>query len=295
MTSSLHILRELFNVAQVHPQKVAVALDDQVWTYSELVEMVECVANYLHSLNVVQGQIIYQFVERGFAMICGLLGIMCAGGVYCPINPTEPYERVAALLEQIQGQYAVLHEKTRNQFPSAAVRHIISLDTILLPWSRDEDMYGLPACSEFGPAYIICTSGTTGRPKAIVHTHQSFSASNYTYAKWDVGMFTARDQVLQVATCTWNLHLAEVSLPLVLGGTLVLLRPGGNLDMAYFSQTLAYQQVTTLLIGHGLIRALINYIEMSQQLDIFKFVRNLCMTGNYECFIYSGSYIFSIF
>jgi hypothetical protein len=108
-------------------------------------------------------------------------------------------------------------------------------------------------------------------------------------------MFTARDQVLQVATCTWNLHLAEVSLPLILGGTLVLLRPGGNLDMAYFSQTLAYQQVTTLLIGHGLIRALINYIEMSQQLDIFKFVRNLCMTGNYECFIYSGSYIFSIF
>jgi acyl-coenzyme A synthetase/AMP-(fatty) acid ligase len=292
MTSSLQILRELFNVAQVHPQKVAVALDDQVWTYSELVEMVECVANHLHSLNVVQGQIIYQFVERGFPMICGLLGIMCIGGVYCPINPTEPYDRIAALLEQIQGQYAVLHEKTRNQFPSAAVRHIISLDTILVPCSHGEDIYNLPLCNECGPAYIICTSGTTGRPKAIVHTHQSFSASNYAYAKWDVGMYTMHDQVLQVVTCSWNLHLAEVALPLILGGTLVLLRPGGNLDMAYFSRTLVYQQVTTLLISPALIRALTSYIEMSQQLDTFKSVRSLCATGNYGCFIYSGNSIF---
>jgi acyl-coenzyme A synthetase/AMP-(fatty) acid ligase len=143
--------------------------------------------------------------------------------------------------------------------------------------------------------YIICTSGTTGRPKAIVHTHQSFSASNYAYAKWDVGMYTARDQVLQVATCSWILHLTEVALPLILGGTLVLLRPGDHLDMAYFSKTLVYQQVTTLLIGPGLIRALTSYIETSQQLDAFKSVRNLCTAGNYGCFIYSGSYIFSIF
>jgi acyl-coenzyme A synthetase/AMP-(fatty) acid ligase len=292
MAYSLHILRELFNVAQVHPQKVAVALDDQVWTYSELVEKVESVAYYLHNSTIAQGQIVYQFVERGFAMICGLLGIMCVGGVYCPINPTEPYDRVAALLEQIQGQYVLLHGKTLNQFPSAAVQHVISLDTILLPWSCDEDMYNLPPCSECGPAYIICTSGTTGRPKAIVHTHQSFSASNYAYAKWDVGMYTMHDQVLQVVACSWNLHLAEVALPLILGGTLVLLRPGGNLDMGYFSQTLVYQQVTTLLISPGLIRALTTYIEMSRQLDTFKCIRNLCATGNYECLIYSGNYIF---
>src|SRR5271163_3715878 len=62
MASSLHILRELFNVAQVHSQKVAVALDDQVWTYSELIQNVECVANYLHISNIVQGQIVYQFI-----------------------------------------------------------------------------------------------------------------------------------------------------------------------------------------------------------------------------------------
>jgi acyl-coenzyme A synthetase/AMP-(fatty) acid ligase len=294
MTSSLHILRELFNVAQVHPQKVAVVLDDQVWTYSELVGKVQSVAYYLHNSNIVQGQIVYQFVERGFAMICGLLGIMSVGGVYCPINPTEPYERVAALLEQIQGQYAVLHEKTRNQFPSAAVRHIISLDTILVPCSHLEDIYDLPLCNECGPVYIICTSGTTGRQKLVVHTHRSFSASNKVYGQKDVGMYTMHDQVLQVATCSWILHLTEVAMPLIVGGTLILLRPGGQLDMAYFAQTLIYQQVTTVLIGPAIIRALTGYLKTSQQLDTFKFVRNLCTAGDYKCFIYSDNYIFLI-
>jgi non-ribosomal peptide synthetase component F len=295
MTLSFYVLRDLFNAAQIHPQKVAVVLDDQAWTYSELVEKVESVAYHLHSFDVVQGQIIYQFVERGFEMICGLFGIMCAGGVYCPINPTDPADRIAALLEQIQGQYVLLHQKTRNQFPSTAISNVISLDTILPPWSLGEDMYDLPVCSECGPAYIICTSGTTGRPKAIVHTHRSFSASNYAYAKWDVGMYTTQDQVLQVATCSWILHLTEVALPLIVGGTIVLLRPGGHLDMAYFSQTLIYQQVTTLLFGPGIIRALTNYLEKNNLFETFNFVRNLCTAGDYQCFIYFDNYVFSMF
>jgi non-ribosomal peptide synthetase component F len=289
MTPWFNVLRDMVNIAEKHPQKIAVLLDDQAWTYGELIEKVQCVAWHLHSLKIDQGQIIYQVLERGFEMICGLLGIMCAGGVYCPINPTEPSDRVTSLLEQIQGQYAVLHGKTRSQFPSAAVRHVVSLDIILVPWSYDEDMYDLSVCHECGPAYIICTSGTTGRPKAIIHTHRSFSASNYAYAKWDVDMYTAREQVLQVATCSWILHLTEVALPLIVGGTLVLLRPGGHLDMAYFSQTLIYQQVTTLLIGPGIIRALTDYLEKSHIFETFNLVRNLCTAGDYECSIYFGN------
>jgi acyl-coenzyme A synthetase/AMP-(fatty) acid ligase len=295
MTPSFNVLRDLANVAEKHPQKIAVVLDEQAWTYGELIEKVESVACHLHSFNLVQGQIIYQCVERSLEMVCGLLGIMCANGVYCPINPTEPFDRITALLEQIQGQCAVLHGKTRSQFPSAAVRHVILLDTILVPWSYGEDMYDLPVCHECGPAYIICTSGTTGRPKAIIHTHRSFSESNYAYAKWDVGMYTTCDQVLQVTTCSWILHLTEVALSLIVGGTLVLLRPGGHLDMAYFSKTLIYQQVTTLLIGPGIIRALTNYLEKNHLFETFSFVRNLCTAGDYECFIYFDNYIFSMF
>ena len=125
MTSSFQFLRDFFNAAQLHPQKIAVVLDDQCWTYAELVEKIQCVASHLHNTDVIQGQLIYQIVERGFPMICGLLGIICIGGVYCPINPTDPVDRMAILFEQIQGQYILLHEKTRDRVLSATIFNML--------------------------------------------------------------------------------------------------------------------------------------------------------------------------
>ncbi len=277
-------MQRLFRTAQMYSQKVAVVLDDQMWTYSELIERIECIASHLYHLKIVPGQIVYQFVERSFEMICGLLAIISTGGVYCPLNPTDPHERLVSLLEQTQGHYVLLHEKTRNQFPSTSVQHVVLLDQILSPSLWLHDLDEPPDYIEKGAAFIVCTSGTTGRSKVILHTHQSFSAAITAYAQWNLELYARENQVLQVATSSWILHITEISLPLAVGGTLVLLRPNGHLDINYFAQTLVHQQVTTLTIGTSIIRALTNYIEMSERLDLFTSVRNLCMTGNRRVF-----------
>ncbi|CAF1168864.1 unnamed protein product [Adineta steineri] len=279
MTTSCYAIHNLFNIARLYPQKIAIMLDDQVWTYSELIMQVQRVVYHLHHLCVVQGQIIYQFVERSFEMICGFLAIIYAGGVYCPINPAVPSDRLNILLEQMQGQHVLVHEKTRNQFPIAAVQHVIILDNILSSLLDVEDMSDLPISREYGATFIIFTSGTTGPPKAVVHTYKSLSASIAAFIQWNADMYTTRDHALQVATCSWTLHITEISLPLVVGSTLVLLRPGGHLDVAYFSQTLMRQQITILLTGPAIIRALTNYIENTQKTKTFDSVRHLCITG----------------
>jgi non-ribosomal peptide synthetase component F len=287
MTSSVYVVQQLFNMAQKYPQKVAVTLDNQMWTYSELIEQIKRIVHRLHRLNVVQGQIIYQFVERSFEMVCGLFGVMCVGGVYCPLNPTDSPERLTSILEQLQGRYVLMHEKTHSQFPiTAAAQEFILLDKILSPISGIEDVDDLPGCRQCSAALIICTSGTNGRHKAIVHTHKSFSACIRAYTEWDLDLYTSQQQVLQVAASSSFLHALEIVLPLITGGTLVLLRPNGHLDMAYFSQTVEHQQVTTMTIGSDLIQTLIHYFEISQRSETFKSVRNVCMTGDCEVFIY---------
>ncbi|CAF1063333.1 unnamed protein product [Adineta steineri] len=140
-------------------------------------------------------------------------------------------------------------------------------------------MEELPDCKEHGDALIICTSGTTGRHKAVVHSFRSLSTSIRAFSQWGLSVYTSQDQVLQVAACSWILHISEIILPLVVGGTLVLLRPNGHLDMDYFSETLMQQQVTTITIGPGIIRALTNYFETTQRLVTLKFVRNVITTG----------------
>jgi non-ribosomal peptide synthetase component F len=294
MTSSFYLLRQLCDITQRHPQKVAVVLDDQTWTYSELIEQIERVVYHLHHLNIVQGQIIYQFVERGFEMVCGLFGIMFAGGVYCSLNPTDPHQRLISIIEQMQSQYVLLHRKTLNQLPVTANQHVVLLDDILSPLLCVKDVDDLPDCKEDGAAFIVCTSGTTGRSKAVLHTFKSLSAGILIYDQWDLGLYTSQTHVLQIATSSWVLHVMEIVTSLVLGGTLVLLRPGGHLDMDYLSQTLIDQQVTTIITGPGIIRALINYLEMSQRFETFKFLRNCSMTGNCETSICSERYVFFI-
>lgn len=280
MSLKFHVLQELFTTAQKYPQKIAVILDDQAWTYSELIGNIACVVNHLQNLQTSRGQIIYQYMDRGFEMVCGLFGILCADGVYCSIDPTEPADRLVGLLQQIKGHYVLLHTRTRHQFPLTAVRHMVSLDVVVHSLSCGEEIRDLPTCSGRGAAYIICTSGTSGRQKLVLHTHKSFSASGYNCAQSNVWMHTVQHHVLQVASCSWALHLREISMALIMGGTLVLLQPGGHLNMTYFIRTLARQQVTTLLIGPAMIRTLTNHMETNQQFEAFQCVRRLCTTGD---------------
>ena len=286
MTSSSDMLNQLFHTAQIHPQKLALVLDDQSWTYSEMIEMVQRLILDLYRRNIVHGQIIYQFMERSFEMIIGFLAIMSAGGVYCPISPAEPTNRLVGLLEQIQGRYVLVHRKTHKQFPTAVVSHVILVDDILLSSSYLADIEDLPFCRAHGAVFIIGTSGTTGRSKIVVHTHRSFSAADRIYTGWDGGLYTIRDQVLQVTTCSWVSHLWEISVSLMVGSTLILMRPGGHLNIGYLAQTLFRQQVTTLTVNSALIRALGHYTEQSQRLETFKFMRKLYFGGNDACSIH---------
>jgi non-ribosomal peptide synthetase component F len=290
MEFSFYALRQLFHTAYAHPQKVPVILDNQAWTYSELVVQVRRVVYHLHRLNIIHGQIIYQFLERGFEMVCGLIDIMWAGSIYCPLNPSDPSKRICSILEQIQGQYVLLSEKIRNEFSTAIVKRMILFEQIMSPLPFIEDMHDLPHCRECGAVYIICTSDTTGRQNAAVSTHKSFAANIRAFSPWHLGVYMSRDQVLQIANCSWVLHLREIPLSLASDGTLI------SLDMANLSQILLCQQVTTLFIGPGIIRPFTSYMEMSQQLETFNLVSNLVVKGNFEVFIYSRNcVIFCLF
>ena len=280
MTLSSYFFKQLFAMAEAHPQKLAVVLDEQSWTYGELVEQVQCVVHHLHKSGVIQGQIIYQCVERGLEMICGFLATMCVGGVYYALSPTEPSNRLTGLMRQIQGQYALVHWKTYGRLPPASIQHMLKFDSILQPVSCSPSAGNASICRSEGAAFIICTSGTTGRPKAVVHTHKSLSTMVATYTHWDGGICTNQDQNLQGAPCTWILHVWETASTLAAGGTLVLLRPDGHLDIGYLAESLVRQQVTVLHIGTGIIRALIGYLKENQNLETFRLVRKVYTGGN---------------
>lgn len=134
---SKNIIEMFFEVTYTFPQQIAIELNEQTWTYGELLMNTICVAR---NLQIEIGTIVYQYVDRSLEMICGLLGIMCAGGIYCPLNPTDPPMYIRELINDIQGRYVLVHENTHEKFSSIISDQIpiINLEHILSVGMTDE-------------------------------------------------------------------------------------------------------------------------------------------------------------
>src|SRR5262245_33256789 len=81
------------------PDAVALIAEDQQLTYRELDSRANQLAHYLRGLGVRPGTLVGICMERSAEMIVGLLGTLKAGGVYVPLDPGYPGERLALMLE----------------------------------------------------------------------------------------------------------------------------------------------------------------------------------------------------
>ncbi len=93
-------------------------------------------------------------------------------------------------------------------------------------------------------AYVIFTSGSTGRPKGVGIEH----AGIVNRLQWmqEAYCLTATDRVLQKTPFSFDVSVWEFFWPLMVGATLVVAKPGGHQDVAYLSELIAAQGITTL-------------------------------------------------
>lgn len=130
------------------------------------------------------------------------------------------------------------------------------------------------------PCLMTVTSGTTGRPKVIIHTHRSLLGSLNTALNCDI---KGHGKFLQIAAASWGVHLIEILLPLTHTepGTLVLLQKDDPLNMNRFCSTIERKQITFLFIGSSMLRALLDYLDADTKkaIRILRTLRNFWTAG----------------
>jgi non-ribosomal peptide synthetase component F len=101
--------------------------------------------------------------------VIGILAIEMVGGVYCPLSPRDPQDRLQSLLEQTQSRFVLVHHLTKTMFKM----NVLSVDigSILtsndIEKDSDTDLLATVLVVLDDIAYIIFTSGSTGIPKAV--------------------------------------------------------------------------------------------------------------------------------
>ncbi|CAF4122481.1 unnamed protein product, partial [Adineta steineri] len=236
-----------------HPQKLAVELDEQSLTYCELLYYVQ---------------------------IVGLLSIEIIGGVYCPLSPENPQQRLQNFIEQTQARLILVHSLTNRIFKNNFI--IYDIDTAINNNDKISNDY-LNQLSNISItpdniSYVVFTSGSTGIPKAVQVRHRNLTAYIQSFA--EMTTLKNSDNVIQMASCSFDNHFQETLGTLMIGAGLVMLHPHGNKDLTYFIHELMNKDVTILDAVPSYLDTICQYLEIQNANDCLKNLRALYSGGD---------------
>ncbi|AWB65696.1 hypothetical protein C2869_04245 [Saccharobesus litoralis] len=204
-------------VAQ-HSQQVALSFaanttSSQRLTYQQLDELSDCLACELITQGVELGDHVALAFDKGLDYVVAVLATLKAGAVFVPIDPEYPAERIATMLEISQSQLILSDQKASvalaNANSSARLFNVsqwwqqleytvpASIDSLPMPVTKGQD-----------PAYLLFTSGTTGKPKGVVNGHQQILNLALHYQKaYQVGV---NDVVSQIPSFSFDASIGEL-------------------------------------------------------------------------------------
>ncbi len=214
-----HNLFQLFSQqAAATPDAVAIVAEIEV-TYAQLARRTDEIACFLSERGLAEEEAVGVVMTRSPDMIASLLAILKAGGAYVPCDPEHPAERTFRMLSIAQCKTVLSDGSTTRMFADFKGQIDVLPVEDIAPLVGDA-LVNVPAPGGSRLAYILFTSGSTGRPKGVEVEHRSLV--NLLLATRDLIGFTSSDRFLATSTVTFDISVAEMFLPLITGGSLVL-------------------------------------------------------------------------
>ena len=256
------------------PDAVAVVFEGEKLTYQQLNQQANKLGHYLRAFKVGSGVLVGISVEPSLDQVVSLLSVLKAGGVYVPLDPNYPQERLAFMEEDSKVQ-VVLTKEPRLDNSSLQYSRIVCLD-------RERDVIGQESSENLAChttpddlAYAIYTSGSTGKPKAVLGRIRS--TVNRLNWMWEMLPFAADEICCQKTSINFVDHVAEIFSPLLKGIPLVIVRDDIRGDVPQLMNLLRDRKITRIVLVPSLLKAMLEY--GSEQLTQFQYLKYVFCSG----------------
>jgi amino acid adenylation domain-containing protein len=252
-----HCIQEAFErqVAQ-NSQTIAVVLEDQSLTYHELNTRANHLAHYLQRHGVGSEVRVGLCLNRSIEMIVAVLGILKAGGAYVPMDPNYPQERLAFMAKDADLRVILTQEKFQKRLSHLGGEHI-HLDAAWPVIGQEKESNPVVQNRAESLAYVLFTSGSTGRAKGVEVEHRQLL--NYVDGILKQLKLPAGSSFSMVSPLTADLGNTMLYPALATGGTLHIISEDRAMDPealgAYFqhhqpdSLKIVPSHLATLLMG----------------------------------------------
>ncbi|MCA1695025.1 MAG: AMP-binding protein, partial [Actinobacteria bacterium] len=167
------------------PEHTALVCGDSVLSFAELNARANRLARHLVALGVGPERVVALALPRSVEMIVALVAVFKAGGVYLPVDPQLPTERIAFMVEDAAPVLVVTTTTaagtvTEVTAGAAAAMAVVVIDdpqtAAIVTGYSDSDVTDADRLGPLYPnssAYVIYTSGSTGRPKGVLVEHRN--------------------------------------------------------------------------------------------------------------------------
>ena len=235
------------------PDKVALAVVSpggaDTWTYGRLIAAVLGTAAGLGERGLAAGDRVLLRLGNSADLPVAYLGAIAAGLVPVPTSAQLTRPEITAMAADlapaltIAGPDIVLPEAPGDVLPLAALRSLYDL-------APAEPVLGDPE----RPAYVIFTSGTSGRPRAVVHAHRAILGRGFMTAGW-YGL-QAQDRVMHAGAFNWTYTLGTGLMdPWTQGATALIPAPGT--PAAHLPALLQRHEATIFAAAPGIFRQML--------------------------------------
>ncbi|WP_406694423.1 amino acid adenylation domain-containing protein [Singulisphaera sp. Ch08] len=240
------------------PNALALQSDEASLTFAELEARSNRLAHRLRRLGVGPGAFVPLFLERSPAQIVAILATLKAGGVYVPIDPGTPAERIRLVLADTAPAVVLTQHSLRGRLPETEAALLFPDDPALAPEGDDDDATRPPdsGVRSSDLAYVIYTSGSTGRPKGVMVEHRAI-VNTVHWRDRDLTLF-ATDRVLYNLSYTFDPSLCIIFPTLAIGGALVLAAPGEEHDPRRLLERVIRERVTVLEATANVLRLMLD-------------------------------------
>ncbi len=234
---------------QKTPDKTALIYDGQAFTYQQIEDMSNAIANTLREKGCAKGQIVPIITKRSQLVVAGMLGVIKTGAAYMILDPAYPQDRIEYMVREAGATMALVYGNTAALpwLDLMALEDLVTGDP--RPFTAEvtsEDLY----C-------VLHTSGSTGVPKLTCLTHRNIGNFLNVY----LSLVPTAECNISLTIVTFDAFIYDTIVPMVCGRVSVISTEEQIYQQAAFEQLLAQHKESVLFFTPTKLK---NYLQLLQ-------------------------------